>query len=173
VSLDEIRDITVAYVQAHQALAPWIVGALAFGESLALVSLFVPATVILVAIGALIGVSDVEFAPLWIGAVIGAFLGDWVSYAVGRRYKHGIVTIWPFYKFPDLLQQGENFVATHGAWGVFIGRFFGPLRAFVPLAAGTFNMHPVLFQSVNLASAMVWSMLLLAPGALGLPTLLG
>jgi membrane protein DedA with SNARE-associated domain len=172
-TLVEIRDITVAYVQAHQAMGPWIVGALAFGESLALVSLLIPATALLVGIGALIGLSGIEFAPLWTGAVVGAVLGDWVSYVLGRRYKQGIVAVWPFYKYPDLLERGETFVRKHGAWGVFVGKFFGPLRAFVPLAAGIFAMPTFLFLMVSISSTMVWAMLLLAPGALGIPTVLG
>lgn len=173
-TLIELRDLTVAFVQANQHYGPLIVGLLAFGESLALVSLLIPATVLLVGIGALIGVAGgIDFAPVWAGAVIGAVLGDLVSYAAGRRYKQGIVSIWPFYKYPDLLERGEAFVRKHGPWGVFAGRFFGPLRAFVPLAAGIFAMPLFLFAMVSIASAMTWALLLLAPGALGLPTVLG
>src|SRR5262245_31826383 len=73
------------FVKEHRAWAPLIAGLLAFGESLAIVSLFIPATVALVGIGALIGASDIAFVPVWIGASIGAALGDWVSYWIGLK----------------------------------------------------------------------------------------
>ena len=52
-------------------------------------------------------------------------------------------------------------------WGVpsiFIGRFFGPLRASVPLAAGIFEMPYWPFQIANFVSALLWSAVLLLFG---------
>jgi membrane protein DedA with SNARE-associated domain len=50
-------------VRTHTGLLLPIVFCLAFGESLAFVSLLLPATVILVAIGGLIGAANVTFWP--------------------------------------------------------------------------------------------------------------
>jgi membrane protein DedA with SNARE-associated domain len=52
-------------------------------------------------------------------------------------------------------------------WGVlsiFIGRFFGPLRAAVPLVAGILEMPYWTFQIANFISAFVcvWSLLAIA-----------
>ena len=52
-------------------------------------------------------------------------------------------------------------------WGVlaiFIGRFFGPLRASVPLVAGIFRMPFLQFQIANFTSAFVWAGVLLTMG---------
>jgi membrane protein DedA with SNARE-associated domain len=155
----------VAFVQHNQGLAPLIVGALAFCESLAFLSLLIPATVLLIGIGALIGAADIAFAPIWLGAATGAILGDWVSYTIGRYFQNSARSLWPLRNSPTLVDRAEIFFKTHGAWGVFAGRFFGPLRAFVPLVAGIFAMPFLLFQCVNVASAFVWSFLMLAPGA--------
>ena len=51
IDIESIKTATVHFIQEHQAIAPFVVGALAFGESLAIISLFVPATVILFAVG--------------------------------------------------------------------------------------------------------------------------
>ncbi|MDU6494511.1 DedA family protein, partial [Bradyrhizobium sp.] len=51
-----------------------------------------------------------------------------------------------------------------GVPGIFIGRFFGPLRASVPLAAGIFEMPYMMFQIANFVSALVWSAVLLLFG---------
>ena len=44
---------------------------------------------------------------------------------------------------------------------MFIGRFFGPLRAAVPLVAGIFEMPYWRFQFANFTSAFVWAAMLL------------
>ena len=70
-------------------MGPPIVFALAFGESLAFVSLLIPAWGALVGIGALIGASDIAFWPVDTGAVRAA-LGDWVSYWFGFKFKNHV-----------------------------------------------------------------------------------
>ena len=47
-------------VHAHSAWTPLLVFLFAFGESLAIIGAFIPATVVLVAIGALVGASGIE-----------------------------------------------------------------------------------------------------------------
>jgi membrane protein DedA with SNARE-associated domain len=44
------------------------------------------------------------------------------------------------------------------------GRFFGPLRASVPLVAGIFDMPFWRFQIANVTSAFVWAAVLLTLG---------
>ena len=51
--------------------------------------------------------------------------------------------------------------------GIFIGRFFGPLRASVPLIAGILEMPYWKFQFANFTSALIWSFLLLGFGEVG------
>jgi membrane protein DedA with SNARE-associated domain len=162
---DSVRTATIDFVRDHQAWAPFIVAGLAFCESLAFLSLLVPATVILVGIGALIGAIDLAFWPIWLGGAVGAALGDWVSYEVGRYFEDKVHHVWPLSRRPDLVAKGEAFCRRWGVWGIFIGRFFGPARAVVPLIAGIFEMPRIPFQLANVASALVWAFGLLAPGA--------
>jgi membrane protein DedA with SNARE-associated domain len=51
-----------------------------------------------------------------------------------------------------------------GIPGIFIGRFFGPLRASVPLVAGIFEMPYWRFQFANVTSAFLWAAVLLTIG---------
>ncbi len=153
------------FIKTQPVWAPLIVGTLAFGESLAIVSLFIPATGILLAIGALAGVADIEYWGIVLGAGIGAGLGDWVSYAFGVRYGQKIVKIRFFSQHPQLLVRAESFFHKWGGLGVFIGRFSGPLRATVPLVAGIANMNPWTFQLANWLSAAIWAPALLSGSA--------
>lgn len=162
--LDALTVTLFDFLRAHQAWAPFIVGALAFAESLAFLSFLVPSTVLLLGVGALIGASGLEFWPIWLGAAVGAILGDWISYVIGYRFKHAALGVWPLSRYPSLVDRGERYFSQWGVWGVFLGRFIGPLRAVVPLTAGIFAMPLLLFQMANIASALVWAFLMLAPG---------
>jgi membrane protein DedA with SNARE-associated domain len=160
----DITDVLLSFVRHHQAWAPAIVFALAFGESLAFVSLLLPATAILLGVGGLIGATGVEFWPIWCAAALGAAFGDWLSYWLGARYSYAIAHIWPLSRDPELLPRGEAFFRKWGTLGVFVGRFFGPLRSIVPLAAGICGMRQLPFQIANLTSAVIWATGVLAPG---------
>ena len=162
--VEALKTTVLATVQTNLGVAPFIVGALAFGESLAVISAVVPATVILVAVGALIATAELPFWPIWLGAAIGATIGDWVSYEFARYYEQGIKRMWPFTRHPQMIERGEAFIQRFGIGAVFIGRFFGPLWAVVPLAAGLFEMPRPLFQAANVSSAMIWAFLLLGAG---------
>jgi membrane protein DedA with SNARE-associated domain len=157
-------DQVIGFVRDNAAWAPPIVFALAFGESLAFISLLIPAWGALVAIGALIGPSGISFWPVCIAGALGAASGDWLSYWVGLKLEHSVANIWPLSRHPEMIPRGEAFVKKWGAAGIFIGRFFGPLRAVVPLVAGIFEMPFWRFQFANVTSALVWAATLLTLG---------
>jgi len=167
-SFEQHAHAVVEFVRANQVWAPFIVGALAFGESLAFISLLLPATIALVGIGALIGATGIAFFPIWLGASIGAALGDWLSYWLGVKFENPVAKVWPLSRYPDLMPSGHAFVERYGIYAVFIGRFFGPFRAVVPLVAGILEMPFWPFQFANVTSAMLWAAVLLTPGWFGL-----
>lgn len=104
---DIIHTITL-FVKEHEIWAVPIVFLLAFGESLAFISLLIPATVILLGLGALIGESGLLFWPIWLAAALGAFFGDWISYWVGYHYKEGVRNLWPISRSPQTLVRGDR-----------------------------------------------------------------
>jgi membrane protein DedA with SNARE-associated domain len=159
-------DALLAFIRTHEAWSGPIVFVFAFFKSLAFVSLVVPATLILLAVGGLAGASGIDFLPIWIGVSLGAALGDWVSYAIGWRIKFRIRDIWPLSRHPELLPRGERFFLRYGVMSVVLCRFFSPLRATVPLLCGVFEMPWGWFQLANWLSAPLWAFALLAPGGL-------
>lgn len=173
---DSYVQSVIAFVRDNAAWAPPIIFALAFGESLAFISLLIPAWAALVAIGALLGTSGINFWPVWIAASLGAACGDWLSYWIGLKLEYSVQHVWPLSRHPDLIPRGERFMKRWGILGIFIGRFFGPLRAVVPLVAGIFEMPYWRFQLANFSSAFVWAAVLLTLGdgiSLGLHWLRG
>jgi len=171
-SLDAFAKQLVDFVQAHEAWAAPIVFALAFGESLAFISLLIPAWAALVGIGVLIASGNLNFWPIWVAGTVGAALGDWLSYWVGVKLGAPVAHVWPLSRHPDLIPKGEAFVKKWGVLAIFIGRFFGPLRASVPLVAGIFEMPYWRFQFANFTSAFLWAAVLLTLGD-GISKLIG
>jgi membrane protein DedA with SNARE-associated domain len=157
----------LAFIREHESWAAPVVFILAFGESLAFISLLLPATAILFGAGGLIGATGIGLWPIWLAAALGAAFGDWVSYWLGFHYKHGIARLWPLSRNPALLPRGEAFFRKWGVAGIFLGRFFGPLRSAVPLVAGICAMPLLRFQIANVASAVVWATGILMPGTIG------
>jgi membrane protein DedA with SNARE-associated domain len=160
----EFFDHAAEFVRDHAVWAGPIMFALAFAESLAFISLLVPAWGALVAIGALVGAGTLSFWPVWIGGALGAACGDWLSYWIGLKLEYSVAHMWPLSRHPDLIPRGEAFVKKWGALGIVIGRFFGPLRAAVPLVAGIFEMPFWRFQIANFSSAFLWAAGLIALG---------
>lgn len=161
---------TIALIDQHRGWAALVVFALAFGESLAFISLILPFWAMLVAIGSFMGASGstANLIEIWIAASLGAACGDWLSYWLGRHFHEPIATMWPLSRYPDLLPRGHAFFEKYGIWAIVLGRFFGPLRAAVPLVAGITKMPRVPFQIANFSSAFLWAGVLLAPGSIGL-----
>jgi len=91
------------FVRNNEAWAVPVVAALAFGESLAFISLLIPAWGALLGIGALIGMSGIDFMPIWIAASLGAALGDWLSFWIGWKFHASITKMWPLSRYPDLI----------------------------------------------------------------------
>ncbi|BDH47721.1 cytochrome o ubiquinol oxidase [Salmonella enterica subsp. enterica serovar Choleraesuis] len=169
--LQDILNTLIDLINAHPHLALALVFALSFGESLAFISLLLPATLILLGLGAVLAQTGLGFPLLWAAATLGAFCGDWLSWWIGFHYRRRVRHWWPFTRSPRLLVRGHAFFIRYGTAGVFLGRFFGPLRAVVPLVAGICTMQLWRFQLANLASAAIWAFAMLAPGLLGLPWL--
>jgi membrane protein DedA with SNARE-associated domain len=162
--LEEHVQAITAFVQRNQVWAAPIMFALAFAESLAFVSLIIPAWAALVAVGAVVANQSFNIVPVWIAASVGAALGDWLSYWIGQKLEYRVQHMWPLSRHPTLIPRGEAFVKKWGVLGIFIARFSGPLRASVPLVAGIFEMPYWRFQAANFASAFLWAGVLLLLG---------
>jgi membrane protein DedA with SNARE-associated domain len=162
--MDDLVQPTLAFIAAHANWAAPVMFVTAFGESFAFVSLLFPGTTLLIAAGTLMSAETLPYLPVLAGAVIGAILGDTVSCWIGRRFGGRLARVWPFSRHPEMLPNGIRFFARHGGKSVFIGRFFGPMRAVIPLAAGVMQMPRGWFWIANVVSALVWAPMLLLVG---------
>jgi len=162
--------LTLARESLHAAAL--IAFLLAFGESLAFISLIIPATFLLAGFAAVLGAGGVDFAPIWMAAGAGAALGFSFSYWIGSLFKERVGWFRPFGLSDELLARARVFIERHGIVAVFLGHFIGPARAGVPIVAGMLAMRQVPFQTANLAASFLWAAAVLAPGQIALPWLL-
>jgi membrane protein DedA with SNARE-associated domain len=162
--MEDLVHPTLAFISTHAGWAFAVMFVTSFGESFAFLSLLFPGTSLLIAAGALMATGSLPYFPVLAGAILGAVLGDSVSYWIGRRFGGAIARVWPFTRNPELLPSGIRFFARYGGLSVFIGRFFGPMRAVIPLAAGVMQMPRERFWIANVASALVWAPMLLFVG---------
>ncbi len=155
----------IQYLKLHPDLAVFIIALTAFGESFAFLSLLFPGTAVMVAAGALVSAHALNPYTAALAGIAGAVTGDAISFWIGRRFDRVVPRLWPFRSHPEQLQAGLNFFRRYGAASVFVGRFFGPLRAIVPLVAGMMDMPATPFYVANIASALIWAPALLFAGA--------
>lgn len=150
----------------HPNLAALAIFIISVAESVAIIGTILPGTIMMTAIGTLMGAGVI---PIWLTmscAILGAIVGDGISYLIGYHFKDHIRDMWPFRNNPAWFERGEKFFAKHGGKSVFIGRFVGPVRAIVPLIAGMLGMKPFQFYLANILSAIGWAPVYLFPGML-------
>ena len=156
----------IAWLNAHPGWGFSIVFLVAFFESLVLIGILLPGIVILFGVGTLIGLGMLELIPIWVAASAGAFLGDTLSYLLGHRFRGHLLDIWPFSRYPTLMERGTRFFHAHGAKSVVAGRFIGPLRPIIPSVAGMMGMKPSRFLAVDIPACITWAPSFLIPGML-------
>lgn len=144
-------------------LSSWVLvpaaALLAFGETAIFLDLLVPGEVGMVIVGAAAARSDYPLAAVMAAGMLGAVVGDSVSYAIGRRWGTTVVHRWRFLqrRLEPRIKRSERYFEAHGGWLVFVARFVGAFRAVVPLVVGTAGMSYPRFLAWNAGASVVWA----------------
>lgn len=164
--MSDIVSPLLQWLNANPELAGLVTFVISAAESVAIIGTIVPGSVTMTAIGTLAGAGVIPLYETIAWAMLGAIVGDGISYWLGHYFKTSLRTIWPFRNNPGVLERGEKFVRRYGVMSVFIGRFVGPVRALVPLVAGMLGMKPLQFTIANITSAIGWAPAYMLPGIL-------
>ena len=164
-SLDTYAQSLFQFVGQHPTSAAVLVFLAALSEAVPVIGAVVPGSAIIIGVGTFVGLGHLPFWPILIAAVLGAIIGDGVSYWFGRRYKEQALSVWPLSRYPGIVEASERFFRRHGSKSVAIARFTPVVRAFVPLIAGASGMPPLRFYAANIVSAIAWAPLHVLPGA--------
>jgi membrane-associated protein len=154
----------------HGALALSLVFLLPALESSAFLGFFFPGEIAVILGGVLASQGNFPVGVAAAAAVFGAFLGDTVGYAVGRRYGRGMLQgsigrlPWIRVRLDSELGKAESFLLKHGPWAVIIGRLTAALRVLVPGLAGIARMPYGRFAAANVIGAVLWGVGFTAAG---------
>lgn len=140
---------------------PWAATGVAFAgaiiEAVAVLGILLPGTYILMAVAGAVAMAGLPITPILIVGILGAVIGDGVSYWLGRRYRTQLTAMWPFRTRPNLLVSATRFFERYGSMSVALCRFVPVLRSTVPLVAGMADMPVRRFFVANILSAFVWA----------------
>lgn len=157
-------DNTLAWIGEHPVAAGGLIFMIAFLDSLIIVGIVVPALPLLFAVGTLIGLGAIDGTYAICCAAAGAVSADALSYWIGRRWGAQVRELWPFSRYPQLLDRGESMFRRHDLKAILVARFVGAIRPFVPAIAGMMHMPLKRYLPVSTVAALAWAGVLLAPG---------
>ena len=148
----------IDFLSAHREWAFWVALVFSIAENTAFLSILIPSTAILVAVGALVATGSVDFLPIFAGRGgrggdrLHLLAGGWgCATATGccRSGRCAIIPIW--------CSAARTPFAKWGPVAIIIGHFFGPLRPVVFLMCGMALMPFWWFQLFNVSGSIAWA----------------
>jgi membrane protein DedA with SNARE-associated domain len=162
--MTELAHSFLGWTQAHPGWALGLLFTAALLDAVFLLGVFVPAGLVLFAVGTLVAL---DALPLWTAVLVaaaGGLAGDSLSFWIGRRYGEALFEQPWLHRRRALLTHARGFFERHGGKGVLIGRFLGPLRAVLPTVAGTAGMRWSLFLAADATASTAWALAFILPG---------
>jgi|SRR5580698_8580838 membrane protein DedA with SNARE-associated domain len=149
--------LSLGLVASHPGWALVVAFLAAIIEALAIVGSIIPGTVIVMAVAGAAAAAGQPLLPILGVAVLGAVIGDFMSYWLGFRFRFA-VRRWPlFASRPRVMARADRFFERYGSYSVALCRFIPVLRSTVPLVAGIAGMSRRSFLIANVTSALVWA----------------
>ena len=136
---------------------------LVFVESLIILGLFTPATLIIPGIGALAASINISPVVIVFWASLGMIMGDTVSFFIGKLVGNKVED-WIPEKYHHYIFQARKFIKKRGMLSVALGRFAGPLRCTVPFIAGSLGMKSKYFFPIEVLASPAWASLYVLSG---------
>ena len=155
--MDFILSKLYVYFQNSFLDGSWIVFVLAVMESLPFIGALVPGTIIIVFVGFLAFVFNLNLGLIILGAVLGAVVGDVIGFYFGRVKKKEYAWAHKFiFKYLYIPEAGR-FLLDKGGFSVVLGRLLGPTRAFVPFYMGREGEKEDRFWLYDILGAIIWA----------------
>jgi membrane protein DedA with SNARE-associated domain len=153
------------FISANSFWAGPIAFVLSISASILGPSFFVPAASFLVAAGVMVG-AHLLLWTLVLWAALGAAIGTAISYGLGIWLGPRLKQLWPLKTRTEIVERANTLFRRHGFIPVFIGYFYGPLRAPIAFVSGAAGMKHLPFEYANSLGALLWSLTAVAQGAI-------
>lgn len=162
--MEEVLKSLLGWVALHPHAFSVAIFVVSLMESLVVLGLLIPGAALLFGAGALVATGSLPLQPIMLWTILGAAVGDIISFALGLHYHQRLRVVWPFRRYPALVNRGVDFFVRHGGKSVFMARFIGPLRPIVPAIAGMMNMSLPRFLLIDALACLLWAPVYLLPG---------
>lgn len=164
--MDAMLEPVAEFIRNNSAWAGLVLGLFIMLESLVIVGALIPATPLLVLTGGLLATGVLDPASVLIGCIVGAIVGDAISFFIGRKLGMRVLRHRWLRRYRRQFALTRLYCRRYGVISIYAGRFIGPMRAFVPAVVGMLRMPVRDFQIANVVSAVIWVFAALAPGYL-------
>jgi membrane protein DedA with SNARE-associated domain len=155
--VEAFAESIITFIEQNQQWFLVIMILFAAAENLAFLSIVIPSTAVIGAVGALAATGALSFTTLWIGASIGAVIGSTFSYWLGWRYGGAILGMWPLRDHPEMVEKTQVAFRKYGPATIMIGHFVTIFRPVVFLMAGMSRVNPVKFMVWNVIGSVAWA----------------
>src|ERR1700739_1096263 len=93
----------IDFIGAYPNFAFVAVFLLAMSEAIPVIGTVVPGSTLILAISTLATHAAARPWPVVLAALIGAIIGDGLSFWLGQRYQRGTLLAWPLHDYPQLI----------------------------------------------------------------------
>ncbi len=131
----------------------------AFAESIPLLGVLVPGGTAIILSGAIACEADISIYLLSLFAAIGAVVGDFVGFSIGKKYGENILIKYgPCIGFKEeYLYVTHRFCHQYGGFALVLGRFNGIVRPFIPMVIGSSGINLRKFWVFNIVGGTIWA----------------
>jgi len=122
-----------------------------------LIAFFLPGDSVLFAAGLIAAArEDISILILVTIIFIAAFLGDQLSFVLGRHYGRPYLDKRESPRIKKMITRAEKFYEKYGYSAIILARFYPWIRTIVPPVAGISRMNYYKFLSANALGAFLW-----------------
>jgi membrane-associated protein len=132
----------------------WGVPAIIFVETGLFFGFFLPGDSLLVAVGVLATLGDVNLVVLIPSTILAAIAGDQLNYFIGQKSGGPLADRFQFVH--TNLERARLFYYRHGGKAILLARFVPVIRTFAPAVAGAARMNYVRFVLFNVTGGALW-----------------
>ena len=160
----ELLHAALAWVEGHPHWTLLAVFFCCLGESIIVLGVLIPTTLVLLATGALVGLGSLGFWAASAAAVAGAIAGDSVNFWAGRFWGSRALDSHYAQRYQDAIARSRRLFENHGAKALVLARFIGLVRPFVAAIAGAYRMSVPRFLAVEFFASVAWAVPIVALG---------
>jgi membrane protein DedA with SNARE-associated domain len=147
----------IGWVDQHPTLTLLALFLCCTGESIIVLGVLIPTTIVLLLAGAFVANGALDLWPAIAAAVAGAVCGDGINFWVGRRWGNRALESHYAQRYQEAIARSRGLFERHGAKALVLARFIGLVRPFIGAIAGAYRMSIARFLGIEIFAGFIWA----------------